>query len=221
MSEIKHAATIVLIRQRGQQNYLLMGKRRSNASFMPSKYVFPGGAWDKVDTDVPFVHGLSDYQKKLLRLETDFAESSYLGITAIRELWEETGLKLSSNGELSKFPSNWSEFFSKNQMPNLSSLKFFFRAITPPGRPRRFDARFFFCNAKHISNNLDDFNKASGELSDLHWIEIQQAQKLELPKITKIVIEYLVVLSAADFNYDYIPFYVGGSDGMNKKNLWF
>ena len=59
----------------------------------PNKYVFPGGAWDKVDTDVPFVHGLSDYQKKLLRLETDFAESSYLGITAIRELWEETGIE--------------------------------------------------------------------------------------------------------------------------------
>ena len=54
----------------------------------------------------------------------------------------------------------------------------------------------------------------------MQWIEISQAQKLELPKITKIVIEHLTDLVAADFYYDYIPFYSGVSDGLDKKKLW-
>ena len=144
MSEIRHAATIVLIRQEGQKKYLLMGKRDSKAAFMPCKYVFPGGAWEQVDMDVPFVQGIGHRQKQLLMLETDFSESFNLGITAIRELWEETGLRLSSRRNFSNFPISWKDFFSKNQGPNLSNLNFFFRAVTPSGRPRRFDARFFF-----------------------------------------------------------------------------
>ena len=78
----------------------------------------------------------------------------------------------------------------------------------------------FFCDARYIYSDLDDFNGASGELSNLQWIEISQAQKLELPKITKIVIEHLTDLVAADFYYDYIPFYSGVSDGLDKKKLW-
>ena len=220
MTEIKNAATIVLIRQERQKNYVLMGKRNSRVSFMPCKYVFPGGAWDKVDTDVPFVQGVTNHQKKLLMLETDFSQSDSLGITAVRELWEETGLRLSTSGNFSDYPLSWKEFFSKNQGPNLSNLNFFFRAITPSGRPRRFDARFFFCNARHIFNDLDDFKQASGELSDLKWVEIFQAQYLELPRITKTVLEHLLGLIKANFKYYYVPFYAGRSEAFNEKKLW-
>ena len=221
MTEIKNAATVVLIRQNEVGYFILMGKRKPTAAFMPSKYVFPGGGWEEQDNLVPVASRINCHQKELLNLETDFVESSNLGITAIRELWEETGLRLSSKGKFNSFPSNWREFFSEDQVPDVSNLQFFFRAITPPGRTRRFDARFFFCDARYIYNDLDDFNNASGELIFLRWVEISQAKNLELPTITRIVIEHLTTLIKSNFIYDFIPFYSGDSDGLKKRKLRF
>ena len=220
MVEIKNAAVIVLLRKNGSTYSVLIGKRVSTVAFMPSKYVFPGGAWEKLDNAVPVAKAMNEQQRHLLTLETEFSDSSFLGITAIRELWEETGLRLSCKGQFGTFPESWKEFFFKGQGPNLKNLHFFFRAITPPGRVRRFDARFFFCNAEYIENDLDNFSEASGELNSLQWVDISQTKYFELPKITKIVIEHLVGLISADFIYDYIPFYSGGPDGLNKKKLW-
>ena len=103
--------------------------------------------------------------------------------------------------------------------PNLKPLNFFFRAITPPGRPRRFDARFFICDASHILDDLDDFEKASTELSDLKWIDIRKAKELELPKITSIVIAEAIKLIDSKFRYRVVPFYTGGSGGNANKML--
>ena len=219
MTKIKNAATIILIRSQDNCNYVLMGRRGSKASFMPRKYVFPGGAWENSDKNVPYSQAIDKKQEKLLDLKTNFSNSSKLGITAIRELWEETGLRLSSKGYFSTFPVTWKDFFSDQQAPNLSNLNFFFRAVTPPGRSHRFDARFFFCDSLYIYENLDNFNKASGELTDLQWIEISKAKHLDLPAITMIVIEYLINLIDYKFTYDRIPFYSGGSTGFEKIEL--
>ena len=152
-------------------------------------------------------------------LQTNFSNSHKLGITAIRELWEETGLRLSSKGKFSAAPISWKSFFLDQQGPNLSSLNFFFRAITPPGRSHRFDARFFFCDSLDIYENLDDFNEASGELTDLQWVEITKTKNLDLPIITTIVIEHLIGLIRTDLAYDFVPFFSGGSTGLDKKFL--
>ena len=219
MTDIKNAATIVLIRKKGSKYFLLLGKRVPTVAFMPSKYVFPGGSWEILDNDVPVIKRINIRDRLLLSMETEFAESANLGVTAIRELWEETGLRLSSNGQCNNFPLSWKEFFLDNQAPDLSNLKFFFRAVTPPGRSRRFDARFFFCNASHIFNSLDDFSKASGELNFLKWIEISQADHFDLPNITKIVIRYLMTIIESDFKYDSVPFFSGGANGLKEKKL--
>ena len=44
----------------------------------------------------------------------------------------------------------WQEFFAHGYRPALAQLTFFARAITPPGRPRRFDTRFFCVPAEAI-----------------------------------------------------------------------
>ena len=219
MTLIKNAATIVLIRREGTSDYILMGQRDSKATFMPSKYVFPGGAWEDSDKYVPYARAMDKRQKELLGLQTNFLNSNTLGITAIRELWEETGLRLSSKGKFFSFPDPWRGFFSDHQGPNLSGLNFFFRAITPPGRTRRFDARFFFCDSSGIYENLDDFNEASGELTDLQWIEITRAKTLNLPIITTLVIEHLIGLMRTNRISDRIPFYSGERSGLEKKFL--
>ena len=219
MNDLKDAATIVLIRKSGSKTSLLMGRRGSKATFMPSKYVFPGGAWELMDNDIPIVEPLSDKQSQLLALEADPSTSSSLGVTALRELWEETGLRILPKCPVKKYSKSWRGFFVEDQGLNLSGLRFFFRAVTPPGRSRRFDARFFFCESNLIYDDLDNFSKASGELSDLQWIDIDFLHTLELPKITKIVVGHLKELMISNYNYVYVQFYSGGSDGLDQKRL--
>ena len=217
MTLIKNAATIVVIRHEASSHYVLMGQRSSKVAFMPSKFVFPGGTWEDTDKNIPYAQAMDNRQKKLLGLQTNFPHSHKLGITAIRELWEETGLRLSSKGKFAAAPISWKAFFLDQQGPNLSSLNFFFRAVTPPGRSHRFDARFFFCDSSDIFENLDDFSEASGELIDLQWVEITQTKTLNLPIITTIVIKHLIGLIHANLTYDVVPFYSGGSTGLDKK----
>ena len=40
---IRDAATVILLREKKDSTYVLMGQRGNKAVFMPSKYVFPGG----------------------------------------------------------------------------------------------------------------------------------------------------------------------------------
>ncbi|HRK43803.1 MAG TPA: DNA mismatch repair protein MutT, partial [Gemmobacter sp.] len=46
---IRDAATLILSRQGPDGPEVLMGQRGAGAAFMPSKYVFPGGAVDAGD----------------------------------------------------------------------------------------------------------------------------------------------------------------------------
>ena len=49
---IRDAATVILLREKKDSTYVLMGQRGNKAVFMPSKYVFPGGAVDQEDANV-------------------------------------------------------------------------------------------------------------------------------------------------------------------------
>lgn len=170
---ITPAASVVLVR-RGGAGRVLMGQRGAGAVFMPSKYVFPGGRVDSGDhTDAL---GLSvDCQARLGKhLLPSSTTPAALAACVRRELREETSLSL----------------------PITAPLRFIFRAITPPGSPRRFDARFFLADADHIDGSLEDFSGAEDELSHLHWVSLDETRNLDLPFITEIVLAELRALLA-------------------------
>ena len=73
-------------------------------------------------------------------------------------------------------------------MPDASALQFVFRAITPPGRPRRFDARFFLADAAALASDPDDFSAACDELSHLQWIPLEKVRHFDMPFITEVVL---------------------------------
>ncbi len=68
--------------------------------------------------------------------------------------------------------------------PDLSALHFFARAITPPGRTRRFDSRFFVADAAHVSNLDNPVHIGTEELMTLRWLTIDEALTHDLPLIT-------------------------------------
>jgi len=183
------AATVILLRRDAGGARVLMGMRGAGAVFMPSKYVFPGGAVDPGDGDVPLMSGLGDLCRARLAERATGPSAHALSVAAIRELWEETGLRL---GALGGSPAQgWDGFGPGGVLPSAGALSFFFRAITPPGRSRRFDARFFLADAAGVSGDPDDFSLASDELSHLHWVPLGEARALNLPFITEVVLAEL------------------------------
>ena len=113
-----------------------------------------------------------------------------LALAAVRETFEEAGLLIGKPAPTAVPPraKAWQAFFAHGFRPALTRLTFFARAITPPGRPRRFDTRFFCVPAEAVVHKIAI---ADGELSDLEWHSIAQARSLELPNITRVVLEDL------------------------------
>ena len=208
---IKNAATVVIRREIEGKPYVLMGQRGKNAVFMPNKFVFPGGAIDQQDQEVKLAFELEEKLFNNLTASTKEIEPKAIISGAIREVWEETGLRILGktkvSGDANLGLSEWKSFSATGFLPNPTGLEFFFRAITAPGRPRRFDARFLICNSDEISGNLDDFSDASTELAHLQWIDLDFINELELPFITEIVLAEVASREERGRNPEGIPFF--------------
>lgn len=185
---IRDAATIILIREAAGTPRVLMGQRGAKAAFMPGKFVFPGGAVDPGDASIPLGAPLPAECHARLTENAQAPGAIALAAAAIRELWEETGLALGQPGPWPDAPADWQGFAATGNRPDAAGLSFVFRAITPPGRPRRFDARFFLADAAHVAGDLDDFSRASDELSHLQWVPLADARSFNLPFITEVVL---------------------------------
>ena len=184
---VRDAATLILVRDAETRPAILMGQRGRTAAFMPDKFVFPGGAVDLSDADLPLPAPLSEPCRTRLTARNIGASPEALAVAAIRELWEETGLRLGRPQPWAA-PDPWLGFTEGGLAPDTAALRFFFRAVTPPGRPRRFDARFFLADARAIADDPDDFSNAEDELSHLHWVPLDEVRALNLPFITRIVL---------------------------------
>jgi len=190
----RDAATLIIVDRSGGEPRVLLGRRREDLAFMPGRYVFPGGRVDPADRQIPVEQDLDPGNLKNLlvamRGNPSPRRARALALAAVRETFEEAGLLIGTRIPAGSPPKAqiWQKFFSYGYCPALTQLTFFARAITPPGRSRRFDTRFFCVTAEAIAYKI---GAADGELCDLEWHSIEQARGLELPNITRVVLEDL------------------------------
>lgn len=201
-SALRHAATIIVQRKIPQGRAVLMGQRGAGAAFLPGKFVFPGGAVDAVDESIP-ISDIAPQVHTALSAESTLPPSAIIA-AAIRELWEESGLILGKPATWDAPPKGWRGFAASGHIPSASGCDFFFRAVTPVGRPRRFDARFILVDADHIASDLDDFSRAEDELSHLQWVPLADARSFDLPFITQVVLAELVAGTKPNID---VPFF--------------
>jgi len=206
-SQLRDAATIVLVRDEATRPRILMGQRGATAAFLPNKFVFPGGAVDAVDGTVKLARPLAAHTHAALCRESTCAPEA-LAAASLRELWEETGLIL---GDAQAWrgdpPQGWRGFAAAGFVPSGAELSYFFRAVTPLGRPRRFDARFFLARAEALVTDPDDFSRAEDELNHLQWIPLDAAREFDLPFITEVVLAELAGRIAGTVPPDDVPFF--------------
>lgn len=177
----RDAATLILVRRDAGAPRILMGQRHGSHAFMPNKHVFPGGRLDAADSRVKPSRDLDEavLAKLMVRMRSkpSPARARAFAIAAVRETLEETGLLFGRRDAASP--------------PDLSALVYFARAITPPGRTRRFDSRFFVADAAHIGNLDQPLHIGSGELLTPAWFTLEETLSLDLPSITKDILRRL------------------------------
>jgi 8-oxo-dGTP pyrophosphatase MutT (NUDIX family) len=209
----KDAATLILVDRSGRAPKVLLGKRHHGHKFMPGKFVFPGGRVDPVDRRMPFArpldpHAEAQLMKRLQRASA--AKARAFALAAIRETFEETGLLLGvRNATAVRAPRGpWSAFAAAGFLPDLGALHFIGRAITPPGRPRRFDARFFTMDASAIAHRIEGVIGPDAELVELVWMTLAEAKQLDMPAVTGVMMEELDARIADGFGHDLpVPLY--------------
>lgn len=211
--EPRDAATLILIDRSGREPKVLLGRRSPNAKFMPGKFVFPGGRTEALDRAMPAVSELHpDAEKKLLSRVKETAPDYARGfpLAALRETAEETGLLIGvKRDEPPKTPGGlWEEFAKAGVHPDLGQFYFVARAITPPGRNRRFDSRFFTTDASSIAHRIEGAVGPNSELVELAWMPVAEAKTLDMPIITGVVLDELANRVAAGMRHNLpVPMY--------------
>ncbi len=189
----KDAATMILVDRSGAIPKVLVGRRHDKVVFMPGKFVFPGGRVDKADHRVPVAAPIPrELEANLLkgspRITASRAKS--LAVAAIREACEETGLCLGrkAGGVAPRLEGAWQPFADAGLLPDPSGLFLIARAITPPGRVRRFDTRFFTADASAITHRVEGVVHADAELVELVWVELGSKPLADLHPMTRNVL---------------------------------
>ncbi|MBU6164759.1 MAG: NUDIX hydrolase [Alphaproteobacteria bacterium] len=182
----RDAATLLLIRRDGGHPRVLMGRRARGHVFMAQKWVFPGGRLHPSDFRIAAASELADSTAAPLGRTAPPARARALAAAAVRELFEETGLVLGLPGQGRTRSPEWRDFLATGHLPHLAPLQFVGRAITPPVRPRRFDARFFMADAAELIS-LDP-TAGCGELDEIAWFRWDEAERLDLPSITRAIL---------------------------------
>jgi len=209
----RDSATLILVDRSGEVPKVLLGRRHERHRFLPGKFVFPGGRIEAADRLIAVAAALHEHHagKLMARVRRpSLAKAAAFALAAVRETYEETGIMLGVPvPETMHAPTGpWQDFAKARIAPDLSSVHFIARAITPPRRPLRFDSRFFTADVSAIARCDDGFVGPDKELVELVWLPITQARELDMPGITAIVLEELQDRIAAGMPHEHpVPLY--------------
>jgi 8-oxo-dGTP pyrophosphatase MutT (NUDIX family) len=244
-TQIRPAATVILIRESTDSFEIFMVKRSTKSAF-GSVYVFPGGTLDAEDS-LPdmfkYCEGLTDEQASA-KLAINQNGLAYW-IACIRECFEEVGILLTNkNDALLKDKKKLDDYRKDLNLKNITfhdickenNLRL--RAnnivpcahwVTPTIEPKRFDTRFFL--AKVHSDQLgvhDGF-----ELTESFWISPSKAlEKFHNGEMSMMMpqIKSLEILSKFSSREEAFNYFQGLEDGMissilpkfiKKNGAWF
>jgi 8-oxo-dGTP pyrophosphatase MutT (NUDIX family) len=163
----KHAASLILWREGPNGVEALMGRRHHKLRFMPGVLVFPGGRVDRADHRVRPASPLKPLTRRHLERSATASLAQALAVAALRELHEEAGLTIGSPAA-----------------PALATLDYLCRAITPPERPMRFDARFLIAPAGAATGDI----RGSGELEEIRFFPLMALGEEKLAPITRLIL---------------------------------
>lgn len=168
----RHAASLLLWRRGAKGLELLMGLRHARHRFLPNVLVFPGGRVDVGDHRAKAASELPERARAQLLRTAPPSLARALGVAAARELHEETGLVL---GRME----------GQRLWPELGVLDYLCRAVTPPNRFMRFNARFLIAPAEAAHGHI----RGSGELEELRFFTVEEARRHKMISITAKVME--------------------------------
>jgi 8-oxo-dGTP pyrophosphatase MutT (NUDIX family) len=167
-----------------------MGCRSGGHDFMPNKWVFPGGRVDRGDFTAPAATELRpEVQAELARcVPARFSQTlpRALAMAAVRETFEEAGLLLAKPIPPRSAVGGWRAFLAEGAAPDLAALELVARAVTPAAVGKRFDARFFMADASALMS-LERAGD-TGELAQIDWFTLPDAEGLDLPTVTRMAI---------------------------------
>jgi glyoxylase-like metal-dependent hydrolase (beta-lactamase superfamily II)/8-oxo-dGTP pyrophosphatase MutT (NUDIX family) len=203
----RHSASLIVLRDGVAGLEVLMLRRAERAGDQNSgAAVFPGGHLDEADVRAhPLCIGLTDAPASAL-LRIDAGGLNYW-VAALRECFEESGLLLAldASGRWADLgaPGDDSAVMALRQRVNAGELdiaslcqrhgwrlatdrvRYFSHWLTPPGRPKRFDTRFFITIAPPNQRASAD----ETESAELMWLKPADAlvpeRRLKLMLVTE------------------------------------
>jgi 8-oxo-dGTP pyrophosphatase MutT (NUDIX family) len=217
----KEAATVILLRRREEAPRegfeVLMVLRSKKSKFVPSSYVFPGGALDDEDCSLEaaaLCRGL-DPSRAFAALQDIDSPAMALGtwVAGIRETFEEVGLLMACrNGDrllafsgedavrycrirglLQAGKLTFNEFLQKEGLTLATDrLYYYSHWITPWFFPIRYDVRFFVAETPAEQEARHDGIELTGHL----WITPQDALRRYHEKRFEMVFPTLMTMKA-------------------------
>ena len=183
----RDAATLIVVRPGESGPLFLIGRRHSDSEFLPGYYVFPGGAVERFDRAALPASPLDLAHLAAMGVGGNARTAAALGVAAVRETFEETGIMVADPGDVGNVPGGtFDEMRRRGVAPALGRLVYLGRAITPTDSPIRFHARFFLVRLGTNAAELD----GDDELHDLSWVPLGDLDSLPTIGITRFMARF-------------------------------